>query len=182
MIGRSLSHYRIVEKLGQGGMGEVYRARDERLGRDVAIKVLPATVADDPERLARFEREAKALAALSHPNILAIFDFGKDAGISYAVTELLEGETLRQRLTRERLPWRKAIEVAAAIADGLAAAHGKGVIHRDIKPANIFITERGSAKLLDLGMAKLAHGPPARRYYKAGAACQQGEGGFLGRA
>ncbi|MBP1597892.1 MAG: serine/threonine protein kinase [Acidobacteria bacterium] len=130
MIGTSLSHYRITEKLGQGGMGEVYRAEDTNLSRQVAIKVLPDEFAHDPERLARFEREARALAALSHPNILSIFDFGKDAGISYAVTELLEGETLRQRLTRERLPWRKAIEVAAAVADGLAAAHGKGVIHR----------------------------------------------------
>ncbi len=140
MIGTSLSHYRITEKLGQGGMGEVYRARDERLGRDVAVKVLPGSVADDPERMARFEREARALAALSHPNILAIFDFGKEAGVTFAVTELLEGETLRQRLTRERLPWRRAVEMAAAVADGLAAAHGKGIIHRDIKPENVFIT------------------------------------------
>jgi serine/threonine protein kinase len=140
-------------------MGEVYRARDERLGRDVAVKILPAMVADDPERLARFEREARALAALSHPNILSIFDFGKDAGISYAVTELLEGETLRQRLTRERLPWRKAIEVAAAVADGLAAAHGKGIIHRDIKPENVFITSDGRVKVLDFGLARLQQSP-----------------------
>ena len=182
MIGKTLGHYQITEKLGEGGMGVVYHARDPRLGRDVAIKVLPGEVAGGPERLQRFEREARAVAALNHTNILTVFDVGMHEGSPYVVTELLEGETLRQRLTRERLPWRKAIEVAAAIADGLAAAHGKGVIHRDIKPANIFITERGSAKLLDLGMAKLAHGPPARRYYKAGAACQQGEGGFLGRA
>jgi serine/threonine protein kinase len=120
MIGTRLGAYRVVALLGAGGMGEVYRARDERLARDVAIKVLPGLLADDPERLARFEREARALAALSHPNILAIFDFGKEAGISYAVTELLEGETLRQQLTRERPPWRKTVEIAAAIADGLA--------------------------------------------------------------
>jgi len=160
MIGTSLSHYRITEKLGQGGMGEVYRAEDTNLSRQVAIKVLPDEFAHDPERLARFEREARALAALSHPNILSIFDFGKDAGISYAVTELLEGETLRQRLTRERLPWRKAIEVAAAVADGLAAAHGKGVIHRDIKPENVFITSDGRVKVLDFGLARLQQ-PPA---------------------
>jgi serine/threonine protein kinase/tetratricopeptide (TPR) repeat protein len=155
MIGTRLGPYRIVEQLGAGGMGEVYRSRDERLGRDVAVKVLPAAVADDPERLARFEREAKALAALSHPNILAIFDFGKEAGITYAVTELLEGETLRQRVTRERMTWRKAIEVAAGVADGLAAAHGKGIIHRDIKPENVFITSDGRVKVLDFGLARL---------------------------
>jgi len=155
MIGKTLGHYQITEKLGQGGMGEVYRAEDTNLSRQVAIKVLPDEFAHDPERLARFEREARALAALSHPNILSIFDFGKDAGISYAVTELLEGETLRQRLTRERLPWRKAIEVAAAVADGLAAAHGKGVIHRDIKPENVFITSDGRIKVLDFGLARL---------------------------
>ena len=155
MIGTSLSHYRIKEKLGQGGMGEIYRAEDTNLSRQVAIKVLPDEFAHDAERLARFEREARALAALSHPNILAIFDFGKEAGITYAVTELLEGETLRQRLVRERLPWRKAIEVAAAVADGLAAAHGKGIIHRDIKPENVFITGDGRVKVLDFGLARL---------------------------
>jgi len=156
MIGSKLGHYRITAPLGAGGMGEVYRARDERLGREVAIKVLPRAVADDPERMARFEREARALAALSHPNILAIFDFGADGGITYAVTELLEGETLRHRLERERLPWRKSVETAAAVADGLAAAHGKGIIHRDIKPDNIFITTDGRVKVLDFGLARVA--------------------------
>lgn len=156
MIGTRLGPYRVTEPLGAGGMGEVYRARDERLGRDVAIKVLPRAVSDDPERMARFEREARALAALSHPNILAIFDFGADGGITYAVTELLEGETLRHRIERERLPWRKSVETAAAIADGLAAAHGKGIIHRDIKPDNIFITTDGRVKVLDFGLARVA--------------------------
>lgn len=156
MIGTRLGPYGITELLGAGGMGEVYRARDERLGRDVAIKILPKAVTDDPERMARFEREARALAALSHPNILAIFDFGTDGGITYAVTELLEGETLRHRLGRERIPWRKCIETAAAIADGLAAAHGKGIIHRDIKPDNIFITTDGRIKVLDFGLSRIA--------------------------
>jgi serine/threonine protein kinase/tetratricopeptide (TPR) repeat protein len=156
MIGTRLGPYRIAEPLGAGGMGEVYRARDERLGRDVAIKVLPRAVADDPEHMARFEREARALAALSHPNILGIYDFGTEGGVTYAVTELLEGETLRYRLERERLPWRKSVETAAAIADGLAAAHGKGIIHRDIKPDNIFFTTDGRVKVLDFGLARIA--------------------------
>jgi eukaryotic-like serine/threonine-protein kinase len=155
MIGKTISHYQIIDKLGQGGMGEVYRAEDTNLSRQVAIKVLPDEFAHDAERLARFEREARALAALSHPNILAIFDFYKEAGITYTVTELLEGETLRQRLTRERLPWRKAIEVAAGVADGLAAAHRKGIVHRDIKPENVFITSDGRVKVLDFGLARL---------------------------
>jgi serine/threonine protein kinase len=155
MIGTKLGPYRIVSPLGAGGMGEVYRARDERLGRDVAIKLLPKTVADDPDRLARFEREARALAALSHPNILAIFDFGTEGGVTYAVTELLEGETLRQRFEHERLPWRRSVEISAAVAEGLAAAHGKGIVHRDIKPENIFITADGRVKVLDFGLARV---------------------------
>jgi len=155
VIGTRLGPYRITEPLGAGGMGEEYRARDERLGRDVAIKVLPRAVADEPERMARFEREARALAALSNPNILAIFDFGAEGGITYAVTELLEGETLRHRLERERLRWRKSVETAAAVADGLAAAHGKGIIHRDIKLDNIFITTDGRVKVLDFGLARV---------------------------
>jgi serine/threonine protein kinase/tetratricopeptide (TPR) repeat protein len=155
MIGQTISHYRIVEKLGAGGMGEVYRAHDERLGRDVAVKVLPRDVSDDVVRLARFDREARTLAALSHSNILAIFDVGTQGGVAYLVTELLEGETLRQRLTRERLPWRKSIEIGSSIADGLAAAHGKGIIHRDIKPENVFLTGDGRVKVLDFGLARL---------------------------
>src|ERR1019366_4141547 len=143
MVGKSISHYEVLEKLGEGGMGVVYKARDTRLDRFVAIKVLPEDVSADAVRLARFDREARTLAALSHPNILAIYDVGTEGGLAYLVTELLEGETLRQRLTRERLPWRRSIEIAASVADGLAAAHGKGIIHRDIKPENVFLTVDG---------------------------------------
>ncbi len=160
MIGSKLGPYCIIELLGAGGMGEVYRARDDRLGRDVAIKVLPKAVADNPDRLARFEREARALAALSHPNILAIFDFGREEGVAYAVTELLEGKTLRQRFEHERLPWRRSVEILAAIAEGLAAAHGKGIFHRDIKPENIFLTADGRVKVLDFGLARIEQSLP----------------------
>ncbi|HQT94179.1 MAG TPA: protein kinase [Thermoanaerobaculaceae bacterium] len=154
--GARLGPYEIVAPLGAGGMGEVYRARDTRLGREVAIKVLPAEFAADPDRVARFEREARALAALSHPGILGIFDFGREGDVTYAVTELLEGEDLRARLRRERLPVRKAVEIVAAVADGLAAAHGKGIVHRDLKPENVFLTSAGHVKILDFGLARLA--------------------------
>lgn len=152
--GTRLGPYEILAPLGAGGMGEVYRARDPRLDRDVAIKILPERLARDPQALARFEREAKAVAALSHPNILAIHDFGFEGGITYAVTELLEGETLRSRLSRTALGWRKALETGIAIADGLSAAHSKGIIHRDMKPENIFFTEDGRVKILDFGLAR----------------------------
>jgi tetratricopeptide (TPR) repeat protein len=161
MRGRILGHYRLVDLVGAGGMGEVYRARDERLDRDVAVKVLPETVATSPERLARFEREAKALARIEHPNILSIHDFGLEpSGASadapstaYAVTELLVGETLRARLSRERVSWRRAAEIGAAVADGLAAAHGQAIVHRDLKPENLFLTDDGRVKILDFGLA-----------------------------
>ncbi len=135
-------------------MGEVYRARDTRLDREIAVKVLPERLAEDPAALARFEREAKALAALSHPNLLAIHDFGREGSVAFAVTELLEGETLRRRLIEKRLPWREAVEIGAAIADGLAAAHSRGVIHRDLKPENVFLTSHGTVKILDFGLAR----------------------------
>ncbi len=135
-------------------MGEVYRARDARLGREVAVKVLTERLVGDREHRARFEREARAVAAVSHPNILAIHDFGEEAGLFYAVTELLEGETLRQRIVRERLAWRRAVEVATAVAEGLAAAHSRGIVHRDIKPENIFLTSDGLVKILDFGLAR----------------------------
>jgi Tol biopolymer transport system component len=155
MIGQTLSHFKITAKLGEGGMGEVYRAKDKKLGREVAIKVLPEAVASDPERLARFEREARAVAALSHPNILAIYDFGTEDGVTYAVTELLEGATLREVLEGGGVPQRKAVEYARQAANGLAAAHGKGVVHRDLKPENLFVTTEGRIKILDFGLAKL---------------------------
>src|SRR6185436_2559249 len=140
--------------VGAGGMGEVYRARDTRLARDVAIKVLPAGITD-PDRLARFEQEARAAAALNHPNILAVFDIGAHDAAPYIVMELLEGETLRERLEAGPLPARKAIDYAVQIARGLAAAHEKGIVHRDVKPENVFITSDDRVKILDFGLAKL---------------------------
>jgi serine/threonine protein kinase len=134
-------------------MGEVYRARDPKLGRDVAIKVLPDRLAQDPAALARFEREARAVAALSHPNILAIFDFGTESGVTYAVTELLEGRRCASD-GHGSLPVRKAIDFAVHIVRGIAAAHERGIVHRDLKPENIFITNDGVVKLLDFGLAK----------------------------
>src|SRR5512140_3339154 len=135
-------------------MGEVYRARDTKLDRDVAVKVLPAELAKDADALSRLEREARAVAQLSHPNILAIHDFGRQGETAYAVMELLEGETLRERLEGGPLPSRKAVDLAAQIAEGLAAAHEKGIVHRDLKPENVFVTGEGRVKLLDFGLAK----------------------------
>src|SRR5262245_34401069 len=156
--GTRLGHYEITGPLGAGGMGEVYRARDTSLDRDVAVKVLPERVAGNAAALARFEREAKAVAALSHPNILAIHEFGKQDGTAYAVTELLEGETLRQRLAQGALPQRKAVEYGVQVANGLAAAHAKGIVHRDLKPENVFVTRDGRVKVLDFGLATLEAG------------------------
>ena len=139
-------------------MGEVYRARDTRLDREVAIKVLPEELAEDAKAQARFQREAKAVAALSHSNIMAIYDVGTEQSVAFAVTELLRGKTLRERIRRSAFPWRKAVETAAAIADGLAAAHAKGITHRDIKPENIFLTTDGVVKILDFGIARVETG------------------------
>jgi Tol biopolymer transport system component len=152
--GTRLGPYEILAPLGAGGMGEVYRARDAKLDRQVAIKVLPARMSNDPEALARFEREARAVAALSHPNILAIHDFGEHEGTAYAVMELLAGETLRERLAEGALPVRRALDFAAQIAQGLAAAHAKGIVHRDLKPENVFLTKDGRVKILDFGLAR----------------------------
>lgn len=154
--GSQLGPYQITAPLGAGGMGEVYRAKDSRLDREVAIKVLPEQFASNRDRLVRFEREAKAVAALSHPNILAIHDYGTDQGQTFAVMELLEGESLQASLSRGALPWRKAVEIALAVADGLVAAHAKGIIHRDLKPDNIFLTAGGHVKILDFGLARTA--------------------------
>jgi serine/threonine-protein kinase len=151
--GARLGPYEILAPLGAGGMGEVYRARDTRLDREVAVKVLPEALARDEAALARFEREAKAVAALSHPNILAIHDFGRSGVISYAVTELLEGETLKRRISTAPLPPRKAIQYGQQIALGLAAAHDRGIVHRDLKPDNLFLTRDGLVKILDFGLA-----------------------------
>jgi Protein kinase domain len=154
-VGTRLGPYEVLGPIGRGGMGEVYRARDARLGRDVAVKVLAADTEPSPDRLARFEREARAVAALSHPNILALHDIGNEAGIVYAVMELLEGETLRDRLRQQkRITPTKAIEYAIQIARGLAAAHERGIIHRDLKPENLFITREGRVKILDFGLAQ----------------------------
>ena len=154
LIGRTLGHYRIVDKIGEGGMGVVYLAHDESLDRDVAVKVLPEEVAQNADRLTRFEREAKAVAKLSHPNILDIHDYGYEGEMTYAVTELLEGETLRERLEGGTLGWHKATEIGAAVADGLAAAHQAGIVHRDLKPSNVFLTTDGRVKVLDFGLAR----------------------------
>src|SRR6266403_2905461 len=150
-----IGHYEIISKIGEGGMGEVYRARDKKLGRDVAIKVLPAALSENADRLNRFEQEAQAAGALNHPNILVIHHIGIHDGAPYIVSELLEGETLRERMAGGALPQRKAIDYGLQIAKGLAAAHEKGIVHRDIKPDNIFITNDGHVKILDFGLAKL---------------------------
>src|SRR4030095_13164586 len=153
--GTRLGPYEILSPLGSGGMGEVYRARDKRLGRDVAVKVLPANFSTDRDRLQRFQQEACAAGALNHPNILSIHDIGTHDGAPYVVSELLEGETLRKRLSGTTLPQRRAIDYALQLAHGLAAAHEKGIVHRDLKPENIFITKDGRVKILDFGLAKL---------------------------
>jgi Tol biopolymer transport system component len=153
--GTRLGPYEIGAQVGAGGMGEVYRARDSRLGRDVAIKVLPAFFATDPDRLRRFEQEARAASALNHPGILTIHDFGEHAGVTYVVSELLEGQTLRARMAGATLTLRKALDYAIQVARGLAAAHDKGIVHRDLKPENVFVTSDGRVKILDFGLAKL---------------------------
>src|SRR5271155_5706947 len=153
--GTKLGPYEIQSPLGAGGMGEVYRARDARLGRDVAIKVLPEALAKDADRLRRFEQEARTIAALNHPNILGIHDVGAHNGAPFLVSECLEGQTLREKLKSGPLPVRLAIEYALGIAQGLAAAHEKGIVHRDLKPENVFVTRDGRVKVLDFGLAKL---------------------------
>ncbi|HSE43263.1 MAG TPA: protein kinase [Acidobacteriota bacterium] len=152
--GTQLLRYLIIAPLGKGGMGEVYRAKDTQLDREVALKVLPDHLADHPDALRRFQREAKSLAALSHPTILTIFDVGTDHGCTFVVTELLVGETLRIRIARSAIPWQEALKIAAQLAEGLSAAHSKGVIHRDLKPENIFLTSENQVKILDFGLAR----------------------------
>jgi len=155
--GARLGPYEILGQIGAGGMGEVYRAKDLRLGRDVAIKVLPASFSADPDRLRRFEQEARAAGVLNHPNITAVYDIGTHEDAPYVVQELLEGETLRTALSGGKMAQQKAIDYALQIAHGLAAAHEKGIVHRDLKPENLFVTRDGRLKILDFGLAKLTH-------------------------
>src|SRR5712691_1644698 len=153
--GTRLGSHEVLALLGQGGMGEVYQAHDTKLGRDVAIKVLPEAFAHDPERLSRFQREAKMLASLNHPNIAAIYGLEEDAGRNYLVMELVPGETLAQRVKREGpVPVEEALDIGCQIAEALEAAHEKSIIHRDLKPANVKVTPEGKVKVLDFGLAK----------------------------
>src|SRR3982751_4135427 len=154
--GTKLGRYEIRLKIGEGGMGEVYRARDDKLNRDVAIKVLPSNFSQNGDRLRRFEQEAQAAGALNHPNILAVYDVGTHDDALYVVSELLEGESLKDRLLEGSISQTKAVNYAVQIAQGLAAAHGKGIVHRDVKPDNLFITQDDHVKILDFGLAKLA--------------------------
>ena len=159
MIGKTLAHYEVTAKLGEGGMGEVYRARDAKLGRDVALKILPEAFTEDPDRLSRFRREAQVLASLNHPHIAAIYGIEEADGNNFLVMELAEGEEFRDRIARN-LPPEEAMGICLQIAEALAAAHERGIVHRDLKPANVKVTNDGQVKVLDFGLAKAYTGDP----------------------
>ena len=182
--GTRLGHYEVIAPLGAGGMGEVYRARDGRIERDVAVKVLPAALAQNEDRLRRFEQEARAAGRLNHPNVLTVHDVGQHEGLPYVVSELLEGETLRERLGGSGLPVRKATEIAVQIARGLAAAHEQGIVHRDLKPENVFVAKDGQVKILDFGLAKLTRSdaPPEAESHIATEAPGTDPGTVMGTA
>ena len=163
MIGKAISHYRILEKLGEGGMGVVYKARDTHLDRFVAIKVLPAEKVADPERKQRFVKEAKAASSLNHPNIITIYDIGQAEGVDFIAMECVIGKTLDQLIPRHGMRLNEALKCAVQIADALARAHAAGIVHRDLKPGNIMVNEHGLVKVLDFGLAKLTEAAPTAR-------------------